>query len=394
MHECMNNLTLKDFVSQVFGQIKPNLLKTFKNNLEEALLNLRDQIIGNQRYQRGSALKRWGFTVRKYIATPLGRLEQVRIPRIRNATQEVRLFIDRYCHFSKDLFEQIILAQAFNMSTRKLSVWIRQATHDWITYPTLSKLIKNIQHDLELIRQKPIPEDIQALIVDGLWTKYRKKGKAVLLVALGLDSKGTIFLLDWQCCSSENTEQWFNLFKRLKKRGLDKVTMVTGDGSLGLPAAVKEAFPSAHFQLCLWHLWRDLAKKTKKLTFRQKNTPYHHFWEVFNAFSLEECYQKYLDFLTKWGKFDPKISTFMARYENNLFHFYLFPEQYRHRLRTVNMAEGFFKHLRDFVKRFPGFIDEKHLSTVMTIFLFGINKYRADFYQPFPNKGGAFVYAF
>ena len=169
--------------------------------------------------------------------------------------------------------------------------------------------------------------------------------------------------------------------------------MVTGDGSLGLPAAVKAAYPSAQFQICLWHLWRDLSKKLKKLTYRQKNRLYHDFWEVFNAFSLEECYQRYLDFLARWGKIDSNISQFMARYENNLFVFYLFPEHYRHRLRTVNMAEGFFKHLRDFIKRFPGFVDEKHLSTVMMLFLYGINKYRFSFNENIHSKGGALIYA-
>ncbi|HDN59763.1 MAG: hypothetical protein H0Z30_01620 [Candidatus Marinimicrobia bacterium] len=57
----------------------------------------------------------------------------------------------------------------------------------------------------------------------------------------------------------------------------------------------------------------------------------------------------------------PSIRKIFSLHEENLFYQYDFPFEYRHRLRTVNMAEGSFRHLREFLRRYPGWIDEKQV---------------------------------
>lgn len=96
---------------------------------------------------------------------------------------------------------------------------------------------------------------------------------------------------------SESHQSWLSLLQRLRERGLDKVPLVVGDGSLGLPAAAKEAYPQSQFQICLWHRCQDMLRKVRGFNWIQRQKLEMSFWEVFNAPTLEACYERYLAFL-------------------------------------------------------------------------------------------------
>ncbi|MBO8152397.1 MAG: transposase [Candidatus Marinimicrobia bacterium] len=186
-----------------------------------------------------------------------------------------------------------------------------------------------------------------------------KEEKGVILVAPGVDREGGIHLLDWELATKESFNSYGVLLSRLKKRGLEEVKIIVEDGARGLLEAGKFVYPGSNFQYCLWHLSQTLMKQVSHLTFKIKDRFYHQFWEVFNAHDLDKCYDRYFEFLKKRGKMVPSISKTFALHEENLFHYCDSPFEYRQRLRTVNMAEGFFRHLREFLKRYPGWIDAK-----------------------------------
>jgi len=49
--------------------------------------------------------------------------------------------------------------------------------------------------------------------------------------------------------------------------------------------------------------------------------------------------------------------------------FFQFPEEWRHRVRTTNLGENFFRHFRRFLSRFPGWVDEGHAERIWDIFI-------------------------
>jgi len=76
-----------------------------------------------------------------------------------------------------------------------------------------------------------------------------------------------------------------------------------------------------------------------------------------NAYDLDKCYDRYFEFFKKWWKMMSSISKIFSLHEKNLFYYHDFPFEYRHRLRTVNMAarrvpfgKGFSRHLREFLR--------------------------------------------
>jgi putative transposase len=49
--------------------------------------------------------------------------------------------------------------------------------------------------------------------------------------------------------------------------------------------------------------------------------------------------------------------------------FFALPAAWRHRLRTTNLGEGWFKHLRRYLSRFPGCRNTEHREQVLGCFL-------------------------
>lgn len=58
--------------------IRPKLLGLIKESLEQSLIELRDQQIGNQCYERGCVMKRYEFSVGVYLdSADRSRLEEI-----------------------------------------------------------------------------------------------------------------------------------------------------------------------------------------------------------------------------------------------------------------------------------------------------------------------------
>ena len=230
----MSSLTVTDFkftdlLSQAFFNVHSVLLQILKEALENSLIQLRDEVIGAKAYHRGMRYKRWGYTIRKWIQTPIGLLKQVRIPRVRSAHNEIRLFIDRFSRRSIELEEILLEGYLWGMSSRRLSVLMKRLFKDSLSATSICKLKQKVREGIERYRSQSIHTDIVALVVDGVWIKYRSAGKGVILAALGITAQGQVIFLDWQVSDSESTSAWLRLFKTLVSRGLKTPEVIVSE---------------------------------------------------------------------------------------------------------------------------------------------------------------------
>ena len=373
----VTNFRFTDLLDQAFSEVHSVLLHILKESLENSLLNLRDEVIGAKAYHRGMRYKRWGYTIRKWIQTPIGIIEQVRIPRVRSAHNEIRLFIDRFCRRSSELEEILLEGYLWGLSSRRLSLLMKRLFKDNLSASSICKLKQTVQESIERYRNQSIEAEIIALVVDGVWVKIRHRGKVVILAALGLTSQGQVVFLDWQVSQSENISAWTHLFRRLLSRGMKIPEVVISDDTPGITRAMEYAFGSdVKHQLCLWHVSEDMKCHMK--TRQRWNVRYfmRDYWEVFDALSKKEL-EKRLDlFVQNWQEKEPEaIKTFLSK-KKNLTVYYDYDIRWRHRMRTTNLAEGFFKHLRAFFRRYPGWIDEKQINATFGLYLLGMNAYR------------------
>ena len=96
------------------------------------------------------------------------------------------------------------------------------------------------------------------------------------------------------------------------------------------------------------------------------------YWEIFNGLTREEARERLVAFYRKWGSKDAAAIGKLSQKEDRIFEYYHYPQFWRHRLRTTNLAEGFLSHLRTFLRRFPGWIDEDHINFVLGVYLVGM----------------------
>ena len=125
-------VSLQGVVNQGWQQVQQQVLKLVKDTIEGLLRAERDQRLAARR-AAGEKVYRWGYTVRKCWQTLWGRLEQVRVPRLRG--QEEIGLLEKYRRHS---LEEVLFALTVGgLSQRKVVDWLRRFVGGAISPATL-----------------------------------------------------------------------------------------------------------------------------------------------------------------------------------------------------------------------------------------------------------------
>lgn len=324
-------IALRQVVEQGWKELREQVLEQLKKTIEGLLLAERDRRMA-ERKQRGEKVYRWGYTVRKGRQTLWGELRQVRVPRLRGR-EEIGL-LEKYQRQGLD--EALFALAVGGLSRRKAVGWVRKFVGATLSPATIGAVLEEAEREIRQRRQRSLsPSSYRALVVDGVYLHYRRRGKGaapkgVLLVAVGVQSNGRFEVLDWQAAESESAEAYEQLFQRLFERGLETVELIVSDGLDSITAAAQIVYPAAAHQLCLTH--------------------------GFHAPLMVEKFQAQL---------------------NRVLAYLRWPLEWRHRLRTTNSAEGFFRHLRRYLGRFPGCRDAAHSEHVLGCYVLAAEQMHA-----------------
>jgi len=341
-----------------------------KRTVEGLLEAERDQRVVEAR-QQGQKVYRWGFTVRKCWTTLWGPLQGVRVPRLRGA-KEVPL-LERYARHS---LEEVLFALTVGgLSQRKVVDWVRRFLGGTLSPATLGAVLDQAQQQIAARRRAPIPPGrYRALVVDGIYLRYRRRAdgaarQGVLLVAVGVREGGGFEVLDWRAAAAETTAEYEALFTQLWRRGLETVELIVSDGQQAVGSAVEMVYPGARQQLCLVHWFRNLEAVTPQLRWWQRKKLRREFWWIWEAENEAQARQWARRFCARWRWAAPEmVEKFRAAWQR-VVAFYAFPASWRHRLRTSNLEEGWFKHFRGYLRRFPGCRGAEHSEHVLGCFL-------------------------
>ena len=85
--------------------------------------------------------------------------------------------------------------------------------------------------------------------------------RRVMLVVIGVDTKGEKDLLAIEDAFGESAESWTVLFESLRDRGLKNVALLVADGAQGIWKAFSAVFPRAKQQRCWLHKIRNAEDK-------------------------------------------------------------------------------------------------------------------------------------
>ncbi len=378
MSTLTGRLALRDVIEQGWKQLQSGFLNQLRQTIEGLLVAERDRRVAEHQ-QRGEKVYRWGYTVRKQLQTLWGALEQVRIPRLRGR-EEIGL-LEKYQRHGLD---EVLFALAVGgLSQRKVVGWVRRFLGGGLTPATIGAVLEQAQEQIQTRRNQPLSSGTyRALTVDGIYLRYRRrvdrKGrKGVLLVAVGVKDGGQFEVLDWQAALGETTDAYEALFTRLWRRGLEKVELIVSDGAEAVTSAAAIVYPQAAHQLCLLHWFWTLEELTPPLSKPQRRKFRREFWWVFEADNEEQLRKWSASFCRRWQFHASGMVTKFRAELPRVLAYWQFPLAWRHRLRTTNLAEGFFKHLRRYLGRFPGCNDEAHSEQVMGCYLLAAEQMHA-----------------
>lgn len=363
-------LTLRELMEQAWQQIEGQAREMLKRTVEGLLVAERDRRVAEAR-QGGEKVYRWGYTVRKCWTTLWGSLQQVRVPRLRGG-QEIGL-VERYERHSLD--EVLFALTVGGLSQRKVVGWVQRFLGGRLSPATIGAVLEQAQQQVQQRRSEPIPWGrYRAVVVDGIYLRYRRRisrpgRQGVLLVAVGVREGGGFDVLDWRGAAGETTEDYEELLTRLWQRGLEAVELIVSDGSEAITSAAAMVYPAARHQLCLAHWFRNLEALTPRFAWFQRRKFRREFWWIWEAENERQARDWARRFCARWRWAAPQMVEKFQGELDQVLAFFAFPAPWRHRLRTTNLGEGWFKHLRGYLSRFPGCRNADHSEQVLGCFL-------------------------
>ena len=254
------------------------------------------------------------------------------------------------------------------VSTRTLSMMSERLIGRKISAGEVSKASKELTQGVEQWRERDLSgESIKYIFVDGTLFPMRIDGsieKVPVLVAIGVTEEGHRTVLGLQAGDKESASNWRELFKDMKRRGLNGNNVILGimDGLPGLEKVFKEEFPNAKVQRCQIHVARNvLAKVPRKL----KKLIADEIRSIFYASSRTKALRLFNQFKARWEKELPSAVKCLENSLEACLTYLNLPEEEWICLRTTNVIERLNKEFKRRTKPMEILAGERSCYTLL-----------------------------
>ncbi len=168
--------------------------------------------------------------------------------------------------------------------------------------------------------------------------------KTALLCVVGARDDGGKELLGMDPGYRESKESWAEVLRDLRNRGLETPLVATGDGALGLWAALDEVYPTTEHQRCWNHRITNVQAKLPK---RLQKEARRRLREMAEAPTHKECEELRERYVTELMAADQRAAaeTVLRDWEDFVT-FYHYPQEHWIHLRTTNPLESVFSGVR------------------------------------------------
>ena len=245
--------------------IKSELKELVRSSVEETLNNLLEQeakeLTNAAKYERTEA--RRGYRAGHYsrnLTTTSGDVT-LNVPKLKGVAFETAI-IERYRRRESSVEEALIEMYLAGVSVRRVEDITEALWGAKVSPATISELNKKAYVHIEDWRNRPLQGGKYPYVyVDGVCLRRNWGGEyenVSILVAIGVNEDGYREVLGAAEGMKEDKASWVGFFQWLKSRGLDGVQLIVGDKSLGMLEAVGEVFPTAKYQRCVVHFYRNV----------------------------------------------------------------------------------------------------------------------------------------
>jgi putative transposase len=180
---------------------------------------------------------------------------------------------------------------------------------------------------------------------DGIHFNIRlgDQGRLCCLVIIGVRADGTKELVAVADGTRESTDDWAELLRDCRRRGMRAPVVMVGDGALGLWRALREVFPATRKQRCWVHkvanVLAALPKSVQAGARRALN-------EILGAEDRAHAERAIQALVTDYGAKWPKAVAKVVDDQEALLAFFDYPAEHWLHLRTTNPIESTFSPVR------------------------------------------------
>jgi len=234
----------------------------------------------------------------KGVAYVDGGKEDIIRPRVREKDgREVRLATYEAASSPQGLFDQIVEAVAQGLPVRGCARTMNKA----LSKSEISRMwVEKSREQLEALRTRPLgATQWLALVIDGVWLNR----ELCVVVAIGIESDGSKWVLDFEEGPSENAAVVSSLLDRIKVRGFGpsekRRLLVLRDGSEAIESAVKRHWPQSVRQECLVHAHSNLREKVRLRDRAEVDRLFKNLRESQGKEAGQEAFDDLVDFVSE-----------------------------------------------------------------------------------------------
>jgi len=267
------------------------------------------------------------------------------VPQDRDGTFQTALF-ERYQRSDKALVLALMEMYLKGVFTLKVADITEKLCGKSFSSQQVSRLARDLDARISEWRNRPLEGDYPYLIVDARYEKVRSGGRVVskgILIVLGINERGMREILSVEIADTENATTWSDIFKRLKKRGLKGVLLVTSDDHEGIKAAVGRHLQGASWQRCQFHFLRNVLPLAKR---SERKVVHSDLRTIFDSPDVETAWRRINEVLANWRDLNPVIAERIEEGIEETTAVLYFPRSHRKRIRTTNALERLNQEIR------------------------------------------------
>jgi transposase-like protein len=301
-------------------------------------------------------VRRNGHAPARQVATGTGQVEVVR-PRVDDrrvdpATGQRQQFhsviLPRWCRRSPKVAAVLPLLYLHGLSSSDFVPALEElfGSAAGLSASVITRLTAQWQAEREAFARRDLAEvDYVYCFADGVHFSIRlgEQGRLCCLVIVGVRADGRKELVAVADGTRESTDDWAELLRDLRRRGMRAPVVMVGDGALGLWRALGEVFPATREQRCWVHVVRNVLGALPKSVHAGARRALNEILLAEDRTHAERAIDAFAaDYGVKWPKAVAKVTGETER----LLCFFDYPAEHWLHLRTTNPIESAFSPVR------------------------------------------------
>lgn len=283
----------------------------------------------------------------------------IQMPRDRNGEFKQHT-IPRYKRNDGSLEDMVIQLYRKGITTSEIAELIEKMYGNYYTPQTISNLTKSTQELVEQFHTRKLSKRYTIIYGDATYVNVRRDTvrKEALHILIGISDKGNKEIIDYQLYPSESSENYREMMKNIRSRGVEEVLLFVSDGLKELRDVFLEEYPKAKHQACWVHVIRSIGRNIRRTDYSEV---FEDLKKVYQSPNEAVAIKELERFIEKYKQRYPKAVKSLQG-NPSLLSFYSFPKAIQRSIYTSNMIESFNKFFKKDIKKKEQFPNENALD--------------------------------